>query len=90
MEPMTDEPVTSVTKATLCLLSYMGIWLRGRILNRQPPGYEPDELPTAPPRVVYYGGEGWIEPAKASPADYSLPFGQLGNLSTFFPVYQTV
>jgi hypothetical protein len=27
-------------------------WLRGWDLNPRPPGYEPDELPTAPPRDI--------------------------------------
>jgi hypothetical protein len=37
--------------------------LRGKDLNLRPPGYEPDELPTAPPRDVkehfyYFNGGG--------------------------------
>ena len=41
-----------LTKDTLCRLSYISIlnWLRGPDLNQRPSGYEPDELPTAPPR----------------------------------------
>ena len=32
------------------------LWLREPDLNRQPSGYEPDELPTAPSRVENGGG----------------------------------
>ena len=53
-------------------------WLREPDLNRQPSGYEPDELPTAPSRVIMVEGEGF-EPSKASPTDLqSAPFGRLG------------
>ena len=46
-------------------------------MNRQPSGYEPDELPTAPSRDMVEG-EGF-EPSKASPTDLqSAPFGRLG------------
>ena len=46
-------------------------------MNLRPSGYEPDELPTAPPRVMV-GGIGF-EPMKAKPADLqSAPFNHSG------------
>ena len=33
------------------------LWLREQDLNLRPSGYEPDELPAAPSRDVFYGAE---------------------------------
>ncbi len=37
-------------------MSTFFIWLRGEDLNLRPPGYEPDELPAALPRVSWWRG----------------------------------
>ena len=46
-----------LTATPLDLFTFL-IWLRGQDLNLRPSGYEPDELPTAPPRDVINGGLG--------------------------------
>ena len=48
-------------------------------MNLRPSGYEPDELPTAPPRYEkMVEGEGF-EPSKSKTADLqSAPFGRSG------------
>ena len=58
-----------LTATPLDLFTFL-IWLRGQDLNLRPSGYEPDELPTAPPRDVifneYGGGRGIRTPAPLS------------------------
>ena len=54
--------------ANACLLKF---WLRGQDSNLRPSGYEPDELPTAPPRDVNLVPKTGIEPVReVSPAGF--------------------
>ena len=42
------------TPAQWTIISLWFLWLRGQDLNLRPSGYEPDELPTAPPRYEWW------------------------------------
>ena len=71
-----------LTKDTLYRLSYISelTWLRGMDLNHRPSGYEPDELPTAPPRDMKMVERAGFEPAKRNAADLqSAPFSHSGT-----------
>ena len=60
-------------------------WLRGADLNHRPSGYEPDELPTAPPRDVKLVDGVGFEPTKRNAADLqSAPFNHSGTYPYLF------
>ena len=56
--------------------------LRGLDLNQQPSGYEPDELPIAPPRYIKLNGWRWIRTTEISDSRFTVcPLWPLGNPS---------
>ena len=50
-ENSTFEQIQKIKKADAFASAFMS-WLRRQDLNLRPPGYEPDELPTALPRDI--------------------------------------
>ena len=51
---LTKSSNSATLSRTLCsiLFSFQKAWWRGQDLNLRSSGYEPDEIPTSPPRVI--------------------------------------